>query len=202
MGSFRSYWLWHSRPNCISTILHFASTALPPMVDNFQEPPAANPRHQGSAANPSSELASMDSMRMAEPGSFALWQPCCRCGQAALGWDTIVGKSYCPACVEAIVQGQAEPIIERTQRRPCTACRAIGSVTVQTYPLKSSQPVEIDLCPEHLRGLLGRRLAAHAYAQLQRQLLQLGLDAQDVFLLHEAFYDAKGRALQPAGEPE
>jgi len=143
----------------------------------------------------------MDSIRMASAGSFALWIPCCRCGQKALGWDRIAGKPYCPACEEAIVQGESDPLIEPTQRRPCTACRTIGSITVQTFPLKSNCPLEMDLCPEHLRGLLGRKLAAHAYTHLRRQLTQFGLDVSDVFLLHEAFYDAKGRARQPAADP-
>jgi hypothetical protein len=144
----------------------------------------------------------MDSMRIASADSYALWKPCCRCGQTALGWDRIAGKSYCPACEEAIVQGEGEPLIEPTQRRPCTACRCLGAVTVQTFPLKSTRPLEMDLCPAHLRGLLGRKLAAHAYLHLRRQLVHLGLDVRDIFLLHELFYDAEGRALRPAGEPE
>jgi hypothetical protein len=144
----------------------------------------------------------MNSMRMAPAGSFTLWKPCCRCGESALGWDRIAGKPYCPGCEEAIVQGDGEPIVEQTQRRPCTACRAVGSVTVQTFPLKSTQPLEMELCPEHLRSFIGRRLAAHAFVQLRHQLAQLGIDVHDVFLLHEAFYDAKGRARKPAGEPE
>ena len=62
----------------------------------------------------------MNSVRMADADTFALWQPCCRCAKQALGWDVIAGKSYCPACVEGIVQGEADPIIEPTQRRPCS----------------------------------------------------------------------------------
>jgi hypothetical protein len=144
----------------------------------------------------------MNSMRLAAPDSYALWQPCCRCGDVALGWDSIAGRAYCPSCEEAIVQGDGEPLVTTTQRRPCCACHAVGTVTVQTFPLKSSRPLEMDLCANHLRGLLGRKLGAHAYAQLRRQLIALGLDVHDVFLLHEAFYDAQGRALLPAGEPE
>jgi hypothetical protein len=144
----------------------------------------------------------MDSMRMAATGTFALWKPCCRCGDTALGWDSIAGKAYCPACEEAIIQGEGDPLVEPTQRRPCTACRNMGSVAVQTFPRKSNQPLEMDLCPDHLRALLSRNLDVHAYTQLQQQLSQLGLDVHDVFLLHEAFYDARGRAQQPAGEPD
>jgi hypothetical protein len=58
----------------------------------------------------------------------------------------------------------------------------------------------MDLCPEHLRGLVGRWLGPYAFNQLRRQLSQLGLEPEDLFLLHRAFYDDKGRALQPALE--
>jgi hypothetical protein len=144
----------------------------------------------------------MDSIRMAPEGSFALWQPCCRCGTNALGWDRIAGKPYCPDCQEAIIQGEEEPLVEQTQRVPCSACQAIGSITVQTFPRQASRPVELKLCPDHLRGLLGRNLAASAYGQLRRQFALVGLSVQEVFLLHEAFYDAKGRARRPAGVPD
>ena len=137
---------------------------------------------------------------MAATGAVALWIPCCRCGQSALGWDRIADKAYCPNCQEAIVQGIADPLIEKTERLPCAACKGIGCVTVQTFPRGASEPVEMELCPEHLRGLLGRKLAAHTHSQLRKQLQRLSVDAADVFLLHEAFYDAKGRARQPAAE--
>jgi hypothetical protein len=99
------------------------------------------------------------------------------------------------------VQGEAEPLVEKTHRAACTACRAIGTITVQTFPLQSAQALEMDLCPEHLRGLLGRRLPSHTYGQMRRQLSKLGVDISNVFLLHEVFYDEKGRPLQPAAEP-
>jgi hypothetical protein len=144
----------------------------------------------------------MNTIRLAAADSFTLWQPCCRCGAVALGWDTIAGKPYCPHCEEAIVQGDGEPLIVSAQPRQCCACAKVGTVTLQTFPLKASHPVEMDLCPNHLRALLGRKLGAHSYGQLRRQLAVLDLDVHDVFLLHEAFYDACGRALLPAGEPE
>ena len=67
------------------------------------------------------------------------------------------------------------------------------------FPLHLGRAVEMDLCPEHLRGLLGRRLGAHAFQQL-RQLAKVGVKVENVFLLHEAFYDRSGLALQPARE--
>jgi hypothetical protein len=141
-------------------------------------------------------------MRLASPGSYALWKPCIRCGAEALGWDRIAGKSYCPACQESIVQGDGEPLIETTLRRPCSACHTMGAVTLQLFPLKSSRPLELELCPEHLREFLGRKLGSAAYAELRRQLAGLGINVHDVFLLHEAFYDTHGHALQPAAEPD
>jgi hypothetical protein len=53
-----------------------------------------------------------------------------------------------------------------------------------------------------MRGLVGRRLGPHAFEQLRRQLYALELETREIFLLHEAFYDPSGRALQPAGEWE
>jgi hypothetical protein len=148
------------------------------------------------------QVSTMSSIRLAAADSFTLWTPCCRCGATALGWDAIAGQSYCPSCEEAIVQGDGEPLIATTQRRQCCVCPTVGTVTVQTYPLNASRPLEMDLCPTHLRALLGRRLGVSAYSQLRRQLAGLGLEVHDVFLLHEAFYDSLGRALLPAGEPE
>jgi hypothetical protein len=119
----------------------------------------------------------------------------------ARGWDRIADKAYCPDCQEAVVVGRAEPIIERTRKQRCAVCSAEGTVAFGSFPLNSLQAIEVELCPEHLRGLLGRRLGTHAFAQLRRQLAQLGLSVNDIFLLHDAFYDPQGRALQPAADP-
>ncbi len=143
----------------------------------------------------------MDGMKICPPGSVPLGVPCCRCASHARGWDRIADKAYCPDCQEAIVIGQADPIVERTQKRRCTVCSSEGTVPFCTFPLNALQAVEMDLCPEHLRRLLSRRLGTHAFAQLRRQLTQLGLNVNDIFLLHDAFYDTQGRALQPATEP-
>jgi hypothetical protein len=58
----------------------------------------------------------------------------------------------------------------------------------------------MDVCSEHLRALVGRRLGPHAFEQMRRQLFGLGLEVTNIFLLHEAFYDEQGRAIQPALE--
>jgi hypothetical protein len=79
-------------------------------------------------------------------------------------------------------------------------CHHQGTVRYVTFPLHSRRPVEIELCAEHIRAMVGRRLGPHAFEQLRRQLSNLSLDASEIFLLHDAFYDAEGRALQPALE--
>jgi len=117
-------------------------------------------------------------------------------------WDLLAGKPYCPDCQEAIILGIAEPFHARTEACCCVVCRHKGTVRYLTHPLQMTTPVEMDLCPEHLRGLLSRSLGPNAYHQLRRQLRQLGLEAGQVFLLHDEFYDPTGRALHPAALPE
>jgi hypothetical protein len=109
-----------------------------------------------------------------------------------------VGKTYCPNCLEAIALGEGDPLVERTDRKRCAICHHLGTVRFVTFPLHSRRPVEIDMCAEHLRSLIARRLGPHAFEQLRRQLWNLSLEVADIFLLHEAFYDQQGRALQPA----
>jgi len=144
----------------------------------------------------------MESLRMAPSQRLPAVLPCCRCVSAERSWDRIAGKAYCPDCQEALIMGLAAPLVERTEKRPCSICGRIGTVRFLTFPLQSSTPVEMDFCPEHLRALLGRRLSMAAFAQLRRGLRLLGLSADQIFLLHDAFYDEYGRALQPAVEPE
>jgi hypothetical protein len=64
--------------------------------------------------------------------------------------------------------------------------------------LRLNALIELDLCAEHFRDLIGRRLGPYAFQQLRRQLQALDLDAGQLFLLHDAFYDEHGRALKPA----
>ena len=96
--------------------------------------------------------------------------------------------------------GEGDPLVARTDRKHCAICHHLGTVRFVTFPLHSRRPVEMDLCPEHLRALVSRRLGPHAFEQLRRQLTALSLEVAEVFLLHEAFYDEQGRALQPAVE--
>jgi hypothetical protein len=143
----------------------------------------------------------MESLRMvAQDAPHA--SPCCRCGAGERHWDYIARKPYCPQCEEGIILGELEPLIERTQRNPCAVCNKVGTLCYRTIPLHASNPLEIDLCPDHFRGLLGRRLGPFAFQQLCRKLGTHGLSADEVFLLHDAFYDTSGRALQPVPDVE
>jgi hypothetical protein len=144
----------------------------------------------------------MDSLRLAPADSVFPKIACCRCGDRARAWDRIAGKTLCPSCLELLALGEGDPLVERTDRRRCAVCHLLGTLRYLTFPLRSRRPVEIDLCAEHMRGLVGRRLGPHAFEQLRRQLYTLELETREIFLLHEAFYDPSGRALQPAGEWE
>lgn len=140
----------------------------------------------------------METLRLAPADSVFPKIPCCRCGDSTRYWDRIAGRTYCPNCLEALAIGEAPPLAERTDRRRCAVCHHLGTVRYLTFPLHSRRPVEADLCSEHLRALVARRLGPHAFEQLRRQLVNLGIEVSAVFLLHEAFYDGQGRALQPA----
>jgi hypothetical protein len=142
----------------------------------------------------------MDSLRIAAMDSVPPAAPCCRCGGGERRWDRIADKAYCPNCQESLATGEAAPLIERAAKNHCAVCEKVGTLCFQTFPLQAPAPVEMDLCSEHLRGLLGRQLGPHAFHQLRRQLHALGVDVEEVFLLHGAFYDSQGQALQPATE--
>jgi hypothetical protein len=79
----------------------------------------------------------------------------------------------------------------------CAICDHAGTLRYVTYPLRGTRAVEIDLCGAHFQALLGRRLDRYALKQFCRQLQTHGIQAQQLFLLHEAFYDEKGKPLQP-----
>jgi hypothetical protein len=144
----------------------------------------------------------MQSVRLAPPGSVVVSIPCSRCDARQRPWDRIAGKAYCPSCQEGLALGEGEPLIARADKRLCAACSYQGTVCLVTMPLNSRRPVELDVCGHHLRELLGRRLGPHAFHQLRRQLAMLGVDASEIFLLHDGFYDEQGRALQPTTDVE
>ena len=142
----------------------------------------------------------MECIRLAPADSIFPKIPCCRCADQSRFWDRIAGKTYCPNCLEGLAMGEGDPLVAKTDRRCCAVCHHLGAVRFVTFPLHSRRPIEIELCPEHLRAMVARRLGPHAFEQLRRQLETLGLEAAEIFLLHEAFYDQQGRALQPAVE--
>lgn len=142
----------------------------------------------------------MESIRLAPPDSVFPRIACCRCADDSRPWDRIAGKTYCPSCQESLALGEADPVCERVDRRRCAICHHQGTIRYLTFPLHSRRPVEVDLCAEHVRALIARRLGPHSFEQLRRQLCALGLEVADIFLLHDAFYDEHGRALQPAVE--
>jgi hypothetical protein len=140
----------------------------------------------------------MERLRLApltEPNSVT---SCCRCAAGPQNWDRIAGKPICPNCQEELALGVGEPLIVKTEPSRCLVCARRGTVRYLTTPLHATAAVEMDLCGEHLRGLLGRCLGPYAYHQLRRQLRTLRVGTEEVFLLHSEFYDLQGRALRPA----
>lgn len=140
----------------------------------------------------------MNPLRLVSRTQLSAAGPCCRCGETTQRWDRIAGRPYCPNCEEELVLGEAAPLREPTERRRCAVCDGTGTVRFLTFPLGQTAPVEMDLCPGHLRGVLGRCLPPSEFRRLRRRLHAVGLDVEQVFLLHDAFYDADGYALQPA----
>jgi len=116
-------------------------------------------------------------------------------------WDRLAGRAVCPDCQEGLVRGEGDPLIEKAEPRDCAVCGRRGTVRFLTFPLHEPEPVEIDLCPHHLRELLGRRLTARAFRRLRRRLNLAGFAVEQVFLLHEAFYSEAGEALRPVRHP-
>ncbi|HZU35443.1 MAG TPA: hypothetical protein VFA18_06025 [Gemmataceae bacterium] len=122
---------------------------------------------------------------------------CCRCSRDDQPWDRIAGKAYCAACEELLALGEAPPLLERVEPNRCVVCERVGTIRFETYPLERTVPVIVDLCGEHVRALLSRSLGPFAFHQLSRHFRAQGVGRVEVFLLHDAFYDYNGRALQP-----
>src|SRR5438270_13914682 len=127
----------------------------------------------------------MENLRIAPLHESPLILPCCRCARKERSWDRIAGKAYCPECQEAIVLGLSDPLIERAKANSCAVCHRLGTIQYLTFPRQSSTPIEIDLCPEHLRSLLGRKLRPYAFRQLRRRLESVGVHVELIFLLHD-----------------
>src|SRR5262249_25185570 len=100
----------------------------------------------------------MDRVRIAPASSIPLTAPCCRGVQSEGCWDRTAGKAYCPDCQELLAVGEGEPLYEPTEQHHCAVCNRLGTVCFHTFPLQIRTPVAIDVCAEHLRCLIGRRL--------------------------------------------
>jgi hypothetical protein len=144
----------------------------------------------------------MDNLRLLTIDSASPAPPCCRCGIVGECWDKLADKPFCPDCQESLARGDGPPLIEPTERRTCCVCSRVGTVRYLTQPLNTTVLLEMDVCPEHFRALLARCLGPFAFHQLSRQLRNLNLGVEQVFLLHDAFYDRQGRALQPVCDEE
>ena len=160
-------------------------------------------RHSGvsTPCGPITTLAGskiMDNVRIASEEDVAVIPGCCRCAEVNKRWDRIAGQAYCPNCQESLIQGEGDPLVLKTEKKRCAVCDRQGTVSYLTFPLQAPSPVEIELCPEHLRALIGRCLEPSCFHQLRRRLHGLGIGVEDVFLLHRAFYDAQGHAFMPA----
>jgi hypothetical protein len=142
----------------------------------------------------------MDSLRLISAEGISPQAPCSQCGASGCQWDRIVDLPFCPDCEEALAAGEGASLVIRTQKMACAICDRVGSVPFRTFPLHGRSILEMHLCGEHFRALLGRRLGPLAFQVLQRRLHKLGVDVERVFLLHEVFYDPLGRALQPVDE--
>lgn len=140
----------------------------------------------------------MDNIRLVAPHSVLVDSGCSTCTDARSSWDRIANKAYCPDCMGLLAQGETEPLLIQTEKHQCAVCFYLGTVR---YLIRHRSPrclVEIDLCGVHLRALIGRCLGPHSFFRLRQQLHDLGMETDDFFLLHDAFYDSHGRALQPA----
>jgi hypothetical protein len=140
----------------------------------------------------------MERLRMTALSRAALRARCSRCPAGDRHWDRVAGKAYCPNCQEAIALGEAAPLMERPEQRRCSICDRAGTVRFLTFPLNHAAALELDVCSLHLADLVARKLSRHAFRQLQRQLLSLNVQTDEVFLLHNEFYDREGQALRPA----
>ena len=142
----------------------------------------------------------MSAVRVVNDAGISPRCPCSRCGAIGCHWDCLVGQPTCPDCQVELLRGEGNALVLKRERRGCAICEQLGTVRYLTLPLHESEPVEIDLCPSHLRDLMARRLTRRAFKRLRRQLNLLGLAAEQIFLLHESFYDDAGAALRPMRE--
>src|SRR5262245_26442163 len=148
----------------------------------------------------SEEQARMSSIRIISNSTHSPYRPCARCSATGCHWDCLAGQPICPDCQESLLRGESDALVLRREQSNCCVCVQGGTVPYLTYPLHETQALEIDLCPEHLRDMMARRLSVRAFRRLRRQMNLLGVAVEQIFLLHESFYDESGTALRPLSE--
>ena len=140
----------------------------------------------------------------APPRCPASRPPCSHCNFPGIAlFDRVGDVVVCPDCQALAVRGELSPALALSLNvgRACLFCNQTGTIPFVTWPLHGERALEFDLCPDHLRALLGRRLEPDQLRQVHRHLYSIGLQPRQVFLLCEAFYDeATGKALLPVPE--
>jgi hypothetical protein len=139
----------------------------------------------------------MRPVRLIPRHEVAALEPCSQCHAVGCHWGQIARRPFCPDCQESLARGTTPALVVPAERRPCSVCGSLGVTTYLTFPLAVPDPLEIDLCRDHFRALVSRQLKPAEYMHLRHALREHRLSPEDVFLLHEAFYDARGHALQP-----
>ena len=142
-------------------------------------------------------MTRVDSVRLVKSPASLLQLPCQRCGAEGCAWDRLAGMPLCFECQEELIVGASTPLKVKADHNLCTLCRHRNVIAYLTLPLYEPECLEMDLCVRHLTALLGRRLTGRAYRKLRARLNRLGYAVEQFFLLHEAFYDEEGLALQP-----
>lgn len=125
---------------------------------------------------------------------------CALCKMKGCPWDEIDSVPLCPDCLEGLAAGEIEAVKFSVIRSAhCCICRSLGAVRFVTVPLRTPAHMVTTLgfCPLHLRALVGRSLDHKDFGYLAVLLAAFGLRTYQVFLLHEAFYDQDGRAVDP-----
>lgn len=139
----------------------------------------------------------MKSLRLIRATSMNIELPCLICDAYGCPWDQIGNKPICTDCQERIMLGEIDPWQIPAEEGACLLCSSQSTIRYLTFPLCDPDPIEMDLCGRHLHALISRSLTSRAYRRLRRHVNRLGFAIEQFFLLHEAFYDEEGQALQP-----
>lgn len=127
--------------------------------------------------------------------------PCVNCGDNSCHWDLVGGAPFCPSCLEDVAMGEdCGALTIRSSPAHCVICGQRGTIPFASFPRNWNRPIEFDLCGYHARSVIARALGPQAVGKLRIVLCGMGIDPESIFLLHDAFYDKHGVALQKAIE--